>query len=384
MKQKGCMSDVGTLLRAAIALAGFGIFNLRLRNALRADPGEPWSPSRPLDVSLIVPARNEAENLPPLLSSIAALQPRPREVIVVDDHSTDDTAAIATSFGVRLVKPPRLPSGWIGKPWACAAGAEEASASLLLFTDADTVHSPDLLGRAAKTLDERQADLVSVLPWHSVVAAWERYQGIFHLLLLVAARAGSEPAQDERCFCIGQYLLIRRTAYERIGGHAAVRHRVAEDLAMAHLIEREGLRFALLHAPGGLRVRMYPTGLRAFVAGWRRNFREGIRAAGLTGTLEVALVLGWLFEVPRWLFQAYAAGDRPSLALATAASVVTCATIAHWQRQVGEFRARDALGYPVFALLFILISIFALIDHAFRRPVAWRGRSVRSDELGTR
>jgi 4,4'-diaponeurosporenoate glycosyltransferase len=186
------MIDIIVLLRIAIGVAGFSVFNLRLRKAL---PTEQWAPSATsehLDVSLIVPARNEAINLPSLLTSIAALEPGPREVIVVDDHSTDDTAAIAKSFGARLVVPEQLPPGWIGKPWACAAGAAAASSSRLLFTDADTVHAPDLLGRASQALDDRHADLASVIPWHSVVASWERFQGIFQLLLLVATRAGSE------------------------------------------------------------------------------------------------------------------------------------------------------------------------------------------------
>src|ERR1700709_1686017 len=80
----------------------------------------------------------------------------------------------------------------------------------------------------------------------------------------------------ERRFCIGQYLLVRRTAYDRIGGHAALRPRGAEDLAMARLVDEQGLSFVLVCAPGTLRVRMYPEGIRAFIRGWRRNFREGI------------------------------------------------------------------------------------------------------------
>jgi 4,4'-diaponeurosporenoate glycosyltransferase len=376
------MTDIVPLIQVAIGVAGFSIFNLRLRRVSRTDEREPPVTWQREDVSLIVPARNEAANLPPLLGSIAALEPAPAEVIVVDDHSTDETAAIASSFGVRVVTPAELPAGWLGKPWACAAGAASARSALLLFTDADTVHAPNLLGRAMNAMQARQADLVSVLPSHSVVASWERFQGIFQLLLLVAARAGSERMRGERCFCIGQYLLVRRSAYERIGGHAAVRQRVAEDLGMAHLIERHGLRFALLHAPGALEVRMYPEGLGAFVAGWRRNFREGIRTAGAGGSLETVLVLGWLLGVPWWLVQASWTGNYPSLALAACAALLTCVTIAHWQRHVGAFRARDAFAYPVFVFLFVLISILALADHAFRRPVAWRGRSVSTDELG--
>jgi 4,4'-diaponeurosporenoate glycosyltransferase len=373
--------DLVMLLRLAVGLGGYYIFNARMRTCMLRGRAEAPLTSTQLDVSLIVPARNEAANLPALLTSIAALQPAPREVIVVDDHSTDDTAAIAASFGARVVSPGPLPVGWVGKAWACAAGAAEASSSVLLFTDADTVHSKDLLGRAAAALEGRRADLVSVLPTHLAVSVWERFQGIFQLLTLIAGGAGCERMRGERCFCIGQYLLIRRAAYARIGGHAAVRHRVAEDIGMAWLIERFGLRFELVRAPGALKVRMYPEGLGAFIRGWRRNFREGMRTAGLIGTFETGLVIGWLLDVPRWFVQACWSGNAASIVLATAAGLVTWATIAYWQREAGAFRARHALGYPALTLLFVWISCLAVADRALRRPVAWRGRSIPLDEL---
>ncbi len=370
------------LIRASAGVAGFFVFNARMRTALRVQPRRLCSGVSPAtEVSVIIPARNEANNLPSLLASIAALQPAALEVIVVNDHSTDDTAAVAASFGVRVVEPGPLPAGWVGKQWACAAGAAVARGRLLLFTDADTVHAPELLGLTVSALESEAADLVSVLPAHIAVSGWEKLQGVFQLLLLVATRAGASRAGGERCFCIGQYLLIRRAAYERIGGHTAIRHRVAEDLAMARLIEERGLRFALVHEPGALRVRMYPDGLSSFMAGWRRNFREGMRAAGPSGILETALVVGWLLDTPRWLMEASIAGDGVLTFLAGSAFAISCFAIARWQRHIGAFRDRSAIAYPLFALLFVWISCLALVDRALGRPVAWKGRSIRADQI---
>jgi hypothetical protein len=98
--------------------------------------------------------------------------------------------------------------------------------------------------------------------------------------------------------------------------------------------------------------------------------------------LETVLVLGWLLDVPRWLLQACWSQNHLSMGLAIFASALTCFTIARWQRQVGAFRARDAVAYPVFTLLFVLISGLALADHILRKPVTWRGRSTAADELG--
>lgn len=359
-----------------------------------------WQPPRPdaagsgerdraTDVSIVVPARNEAHNLPALLASLQALQPAPLEIIVVDDHSTDGSGALAAAAGAQVVVPAPLPAGWLGKPWACRAGAERATGSLLLFTDADTVHAPGSLGSALTALRERHADLVSVIPTHIVRALWERLQGVFHVLLLVATaanratrptgRSAKSGMTSERRFCIGQYLLFRRDAYERVGGHTAVRDRVAEDLAFARLV---GPAYALVAEPGLLRVRMYPEGLAAFLRGWRRNFREGLASAGLGGSLEMVVVIGWLLTPLISGVAAAAAGGAvwPWLAAYGATSFL----VARAQRPLGPFRWPSAFAYPLFVLVFVGVSIAAGFDRLRRAPVRWRGRAIDVATLSRR
>jgi 4,4'-diaponeurosporenoate glycosyltransferase len=369
------------VLSLVIFAAGVVVWWCRLRpwTSSPAEVSAEPAGGGPLPVSIVVPARNEAHNLPALLASLARLDPAPLEVIVVDDHSTDDTAAVAAAGGARVVTPPPLPPGWLGKSWACRAGARAARGALLLFTDADTVHAPDSLGRAAAALYEREADLLSVVPTHQVVARWERLQGIFQLLLLVATRAGGRARRGERRFSIGQYLLFRRDAYEWIGGHELVRDRVAEDLALARLMVERGGRFELLAAEGVVSVRMYPEGLGAFVRGWRRSFREGIAAAGAGGVLEVAAVIGWLLGVPTALAGAALAGDPVATGAWAAAYLATAAEIARRQRRLGAFRAPDAILYPVFTVLFVWISALAVYDRLRRAPVRWKERSISLD-----
>lgn len=388
----------GALLLAAIVIAGAALWRRRMGALSRlrerapafsdsasgatvsSDGSSETSPAS-LPVSIIVPARNEAHNLPALLASLNALAPAPLEIIVVDDHSTDGTGAIAAVAGARVITPPPLPAGWNGKPWACHAGAGVARGAYLLFTDADTVHAPDSLGRAMARLARAGAGLLSVVPTHVVRAAWERLQGVFQLLLLVATRAGAaEPApgargrEHERRFSIGQYLLFRRDAYERVGGHEPVKQRIAEDLAFARLIRAAGLDVALAFAPGMLCVRMYPEGLSAFVRGWRRNFREGLRAAGAGGVLEMIAVIGWLLGVPLAALGA-ALRAEPALAAAwSAVYLVTAVEIARRQRDLGAFPWWSALVYPAFASMFVLVSALAVIDRLRGAPVIWRGR----------
>ncbi len=373
------MSLATALVPLAFAVLGFALWSVRLGRLFgRPTPAptarpEPWP-----RVSIIVPARDEAHNLPRLLASVARLDPAPCEVIVVDDHSTDGTGELARKAGVRVVTPPPLPAGWLGKPWACHAGAQAATGDLLLFTDADTAHARDSLGQAVAQLRRDDAGLLSVVPTHVVIAWWERLQGVFQLLLLLASGAGLPPsrARGERRFSIGQYLLFTRAAYERVGGHPAVAHRVAEDLAFARLVAEAGLGFSLLHAPGLLAVRMYPEGLGAFLRGWRRNFREGLASAGPGGVVEMVVLVGWLLGVPLFAAQALAAGALAPALLGLTTYLLTAAEIARRQPHVGRLPAWGALAYPLFVALFVAVTLLALLDRARRAPVAWRGRRL--------
>jgi hypothetical protein len=364
---------------ALVAALGFATWTWRLAPLARArrERTARASPRAVPTVSIIVPARNEATNLPALLASLARLEPAPLEIIVVDDDSSDGTGELARRAGARVVRPGPRPAGWLGKPWACAAGAAVARGDWLLFTDADTVHAPDSLATAAGAAATTGAGLVSVVPAHVAVAPWEHLQGVFHLLLAIATRAGAGARAGERRFCIGQYLLFSRACYEGVGGHAAVRDRVAEDLAFAALATRAGQRYQLVGVPGLVQVRMYPGGLSDFIAGWRRNFREGVRSAGPGGVLELTMVLGWLLGAPLWTALALARGSVAGLVAGALAWALAAVEIARRQRGVlAAPRAATALAFPLFAALFAVVTVLATLDVLRRAPVSWKGRRI--------
>jgi 4,4'-diaponeurosporenoate glycosyltransferase len=375
---------VAGMMTAVVAGAGALVAAWRLRQvaALAARPTTGPTARAPgaarwPRVSIIVPARNEAHNLPRLLSSLRALAPAPAEIIVVDDHSTDGTGDIARAAGATVIAPPPLPAGWLGKSWACHAGAAHASGELLLFTDADTAHGPRSLGDAVARLEDDRAELLSAIPTHRIEVFWERLQGVFQLLLLVACRAGAVDAQGRRRFSIGQYLLFRRSAYDRIGGHEPVRASAAEDLALAERIVRGGGRFSLLATPGTVEVRMYPEGFGAFLRGWRRSFRDGLRTVQVSGGLEMMAVMGWLLGIPLAAAGALALSSTPWLIGTGVAYAGTAAAIARAQRRLGAFPAAGALAFPFMALAFAGVSAAAAFDHLRGAPVRWRGRTVQ-------
>jgi glycosyltransferase involved in cell wall biosynthesis len=225
------------------------------------------------EVSIIVPARNEEASLGDCLQSLAAQTGATFEMIVVDDGSTDRTREIAGSFaGVRVISARPLPPGWTGKNNAVVAGAKEARAQWLLFTDADTVHLPGSLARALAEAKREPADLLSYSPEQVVVTFAERAV----MPIIFAELAAQYPPHKVReqssgvAAANGQYILVRRAAYEAAGGHAAVATEVLEDVALARRFRSAGYRVYFRFGGDAVRTRMYRNWPQ-LREGWTKN-----------------------------------------------------------------------------------------------------------------
>jgi len=257
-------------------------------------------------VSVIIPARNEARNIDRCARSVLSTAYPNVEVLVIDDHSSDDTGAIARRIAaedprLRVIAAPDLPQGWFGKQWACATGALEARGSLLCFTDADTTHAPDLLPRAVNAMRARHADLLTVAGAQEMHGFWERIIQP-QLFALLSVRYGgtervSRATRPADAIANGQFILVRRGTYDALNGHARVRDLVAEDMAMAQEWVRAGRKIALVIGVDQLSTRMY-AGFRELVAGWRKNIYAGGRHATMGGRVGRALYPAILPAVP--------------------------------------------------------------------------------------
>ena len=227
-------------------------------------------------VSAIVPARNEEATIAAAVESVAA-QPEISEILVINDQSTDGTAAILGRLAsrvaqMRVLETKELPAGWVGKNYAVSLGAAQATGDWLLFTDADGVHLPGSTARALADAVEQDAGLVSYSPEQETRTWWEKalipfvYTRLAHRYSYAAVNHPDSPAAAAS----GQYLLIRREDYLRIGGHAAVAGDVLEDVALARLAKQAGVRLYFAAGTGIMRVRMYRT-FRAMWQGWTKN-----------------------------------------------------------------------------------------------------------------
>ena len=229
------------------------------------------------EVSIIVPARNEEASLGDCLESLTAQIGVAFEIIVVDDGSADRTREIAQRFAkVQVLSAGTLPDGWTGKNNAVIAGAKEARAPWLLFTDADTVHLPGSLARALAEAKREEADLLSYSPEQLVVTFAERAV----MPVIFAELASQYPPQKVRehssgqsseiVAANGQYLLVRRAAYDAVGGHAAVATEILEDVALARLFRNKGKPVYFRYGGDAVRTRMYRNWPQ-LREGWTKN-----------------------------------------------------------------------------------------------------------------
>lgn len=367
-------------------------------------------------VSVIVPARNEASNIVACVRSLAASAYPDFEIVVVDDRSDDGTGALARSVPVgnarriRVVDGEDLPDGWLGKPWACHQGAEVAEGELLLFTDADTVHGPDLVGRAVAALREEPADLLTVVGRQIMVTFWERVvqPHVFFLMLLRFPDFERVARNDNWRDAIanGQFLFFPRASYEAIGGHVSVKDEVVEDLALAQVVKRAGLRLRIRSAEDSLATRMYQS-LRHLVEGWSKNmFMGGLQSVprqvrwalppvsflgGIALWLAAPAVLvgagaAWLSGVVGVLVSggteplsatiSVAAGQVVVVPVVQWAALVYGLTVSMWLHWYGRMRApyRYAFLYPLGAAVFAFIFLRSWTRGS---RVEWKGRRYR-------
>lgn len=373
------------LLAAAPWLAAVAIVLWRVRQSRHLDEysAEPLPGMPPL--SVIVPARNEAANIARCVASLCTSTHPALDIIVVDDHSGDDTARFAREAGagdprLRVVMAPDLPADWLGKQWACAHGASLAQGRVLCFTDADTVHAPDLHVRSVRALLDRGADLLSVAGVQELGTFWERLVQPQVFALLFARYGGSEivsrARRPEDVIANGQYMLFRRASYEALGGHASVRRKVAEDLALALRAKRQGMQVHLVQGLDQLSTRMYAS-LGALIRGWMKNaYAGGIEALppgrvfrALYPVMLLTPILFWLAPpvvLGLWL------GGVVSDGAGTWALTTSAILLGWWLIVYGAMtRPWYALAAPVGNLLLGYIFLRAI---ARGTRVEWKGR----------
>jgi glycosyltransferase involved in cell wall biosynthesis len=334
-------------------------------------------------VSAIIPARNEETSIARAVESVAA-QPEVDEVIVVDDGSTDGTAAILEELAARLPKlsvlpAGELPAGWVGKNHAAAVGAAAAKGEWLLFTDADTFHSSNATRRALADAAEHDAALVSYSPQQEMETWWER--ALIPFVFCQLARRYSytrvnDSAQPDAA-ANGQFLMIRRHAYDEIGGHAAIAGEVLEDVQLARRVKGKGFKIYFTAPSGVVKTRMYRT-FTTMWEGWTKNLYDLVGGDSKSAIRELtrALIFPIIFTL-LFLFSRNAMFRDWRLCLVVGAMALI---VWHTLYGIELYRSRYQLSNIKYLVPGVCLYSAALTSSWWkhkRGTIEWKGRTYR-------
>jgi glycosyltransferase involved in cell wall biosynthesis len=380
----------------AWGLFGFAIFKGRGRMKILVRPAPPIPQPSPT-VSILIPAKDEARQIEKCVVSVLQQDYPNFDLIVINDRSTDNTGAILdamaakdTRLKVVHIRDGELPAGWGGKSYALHRGLEQAQADWLLFVDADVTLEPDVLSATIAWATKREFDLISILP---TFISGTFAEGVLQPLAGAATSAmfvialTNTPEWPNSAFANGQYLCVKRSAYEAVGGHAAIRGTLSEDVAIARKLKRAGFRPRLGWGDTWATVRMYD-GFGAIFRGWSRNFYVGSlgkpwRILGFIAFMLLccySVLPAFAWGVYREMNPVHALGGWGWIGSAIAHFVIMNAVTAYMYVLAHE-KAWYALLMLPFGLPVMLAICIKSLWICMTGKVTWRGTQYASNQL---
>jgi glycosyltransferase involved in cell wall biosynthesis len=338
-------------------------------------------PDRDARLAVIIPARDEEQDLAQTLQSVLRQEEVELEVIVVNDHSTDRTGEIADSQAnadsrVRAIHDPDLPPGWLGKCNAMQKGVALCSGDVLLFMDADITHDPRCFVTALAEMERHKLDFLSLFPRMQCVSLWEN--AILPSLvgaIAMFATPGIDDPDSPDALAAGAFLMVNSRVFHALGGFESIKHEMLDDVALAKLFKRNGRRVGFRLAPEFLSVRLYKGNHHAFW-GMTKNILEGL---GGRFWLAPGVILLPVFVFWTPLYCALTGAIEGNHVLVTvAASTYALQYAMIWSgRKLFQFRPAKALLFPLVAIPTLCCMVRALYLYSLRGAVEWRGRTIR-------
>jgi chlorobactene glucosyltransferase len=334
-------------------------------------------------VSILIPARNEAQRIEPCLKSLLIQDYPNYEILVLDDRSTDSTFNLVQGYArrnqakrLKIIKGKDLPQGWLGKPWACYQLSLKAKGEWLFFIDADTWHLPETLKRTVRMAEERKTDVLSLLT-RQITQSWMEMLVVpvmaFHLLAFFPARLALKSKSWLNRFAgvSGQFIFIRHRVYRVFGGHQMVKNEVVEDLNFGKRLVQKGYRVVLGNGSDFSYCRMYTNG-REVWEGFSKNF---FPAVGYS-------LLLWFFAIGALIFCGMLPFFVLILGFKTSWFWPACGlSLVLWSvRLLQALRYRMSISsvmfHPLGCLLFALIGLNSFRWYFWRGHGYWKGRRL--------
>jgi len=377
------LDDPRLILCLAAALISVVVAVLFLAAVRRWSHGLPATgvPGRAARLTVIIPARDEEQDIAVALRSVLDQQDIDLEIIVVNDHSSDQTGAIADAMAaseprLKVIHNPELPAGWLGKCNAMQQAAAVATGDMILFTDADIVHAPRCFVTALAEMERRELDFLSLFPLMECVSLWENV--ILPALvggLALLATSGIEDPRSPDALAAGAFLMIRARVFHAIGGFESITHEMLDDVALARLVKRNGHRVGFRMAPQLLQVRLFKDNRHAFW-GMTKNILEVVRGRLWMAPL-VMLTNVFVYWTPVLCAIAGIREARPSLLLLAIGTYGIQYAMLWAGHRIFRFRPLKALLFPLVVVPVSCCMARALYLYIHQGAVQWRGRTIR-------
>ncbi|MBD3190796.1 MAG: glycosyltransferase [Candidatus Heimdallarchaeota archaeon] len=333
-------------------------------------------------VSIIVPTFNEEANIVNCLESLCSLDYPHYEIILSDGGSTDKTVKLAQPLVDYTLVDSNLPEGWIGKNWGCHVASKIAKGELLLFTDADTTHKPDSLKKTVSMLKQKNAGLLTMLPYQELEKWWESIVPIYFFLSHLVAgglKSINDPKQKDSFLGIGQYLLFTRKAYDTIGGHERIKGSIIEDFAFARITKVQLSSLYVMESNRLVSTQMYPDSIKQCWTGWKKCLYAGTKLTpGRKITITIVFVL-WGIFAPVAVVLSTLYGSWLAIVIATGSYILFPFILWTYWREKGRHYWITYVFFPLLLLVFIIAMITSTFELLFTKTTTWRGRKYSPD-----
>jgi chlorobactene glucosyltransferase len=352
--------------------------NIKTLKLLTLPPGKKYTPK----VSIIIPARNEESNIGKCLESLIHQEYENYEILVIDDNSTDRTWEILKYYQkksdkIKIYTGMPLIEGWNGKQYACHQLSRKAKGDYLVFTDADTIHSPVSIQWIVNNMHQHNADFMSAYLYHQIGSPGEALVvPAIYLMTTLLMPLWMIPEKNHPLisFGIGQLLVCKREAFHKIGGYTQFKNSVVEDMSMARLMKTHGFKSIFLDAKEYIRCRMYSSFISAY-KGFIKNVYGAVNQNFLTFCGLFSLVAG-IIEFPFIHLVNTLLNGKGNLILAGLPVFIFFIT---WHRVITNRRLNPLISllYPILFINIMIIAVLSFLKTGVGKGSEWKGRLVR-------
>lgn len=329
-------------------------------------------------VSVIIPARNEENNLSLLLKDLNKQTVRVDEIICIDDDSSDSTADVAKKYGARVIRLKDKPEGWIGKSWACQNGADAAVGELLLFLDADVRLGKDGI-RSILHRYQEEGCTISIQPYHKTQKTYEQFSLFFNLIQI--AGNGIALPKPLKLGLYGPIILISRQDYIEIGQHKSVKSSIVDDISLGKQLKSKGLRYKVFIGNQDVYFRMYGNGCKDLLQGWTKNVTTGASQIPIVLFFMVFLWITSICSTPLQLMVSVVSVCWKWIALYSTVYVIWVGILAILGKRIGHFKAWAFMIFPICICFFIMVFAISAFKKIFGIKVTWKGRDVKTGDM---